>query len=382
MSAPPEASAEPASTISFTALVAGVLTAYGASAVLISLVAGIARGADFRRTLVGGTWDHLGTTGGVLVGSSLLVAWLYGGYVAGRMAGRDGYRHGVWMFVLGILVVVTVAAVVSRFNNTASVLQSLRVIGVPVFRREWKEVISVPGVASLVAMFAGALLGAALGETAGAAPAKPAAEEELVFEPAPLPQTAPSAREREPEALLEPEAAEAEPAPAMTSLWDAFTAGSEPRAEGAEPSPEREEAIRARDRDEAADLAESHERPWMRPAEPTLASWTEPPEPALESTPASEPEPLEARRPFTEPEPFARPLAEPLAEPEPVAVQDESLWGQPPPSYGPPPAVESYPIPRPPPLVPIEELSEEEAARRRHQDEAARAYDAARDDRF
>ena len=60
------------SQLSLAALFAGVLTAYGAFAVLISLVAGFARGASFTRTLSGGTWDHLGTTGGVLVAKTIL----------------------------------------------------------------------------------------------------------------------------------------------------------------------------------------------------------------------------------------------------------------------------------------------------------------------
>ena len=79
---------EGATGLAPAALLGGVLTAFGAFAVLIALTAGIARGAHYRTVLSGGTWDHLSASGGLIVAAVLFVAWLYGGYITGRLAGR------------------------------------------------------------------------------------------------------------------------------------------------------------------------------------------------------------------------------------------------------------------------------------------------------
>jgi hypothetical protein len=72
--------------------------------------------------------------------------------------------HGVVVFVLGVAVV-AVAAFVARQLGGADVASSnLRELGVPTTGSEWRDVITVAGLASLAAMLIGALAGGALGE--------------------------------------------------------------------------------------------------------------------------------------------------------------------------------------------------------------------------
>ena len=144
-------------------VLAGILVAYGAFAVLAGIAGGIlqATGAD---TDITAGWPNLGVAAGLVVAGLLLLAYVYGGYVAGRMARRAGILHGLAVFVLGVVVVAVVAVVVRQAAGTETVVARLRDLGLPTTRSEWSHVGSVAGVASVVAMLVGAVLGGMLGE--------------------------------------------------------------------------------------------------------------------------------------------------------------------------------------------------------------------------
>jgi hypothetical protein len=149
--------------LSFTSAVAGVLTAYGAFALLAGLAVGVLRAVDADIDL-SSQWRELGLGGGLVVAGLLLLAYLFGGYVAGRMARRAGPLHGVVVFVLGV-VLAAVGAVIARQLGGADVAtDNLRNLGVPTTADEWGDVATAAGIASLAAMFVGAFVGAALGE--------------------------------------------------------------------------------------------------------------------------------------------------------------------------------------------------------------------------
>lgn len=149
--------------ISLGSLLAGVLVAYGGFAILAGIAGGIleATGADADITA---RWGDLGTAAGLVVAGLLLLAYLFGGYVAGRMARRAGALHGAGVFVLGVLIVGVVAVVVRQAAGTETVVDRLRDMGLPTSGDEWGEVGTVAGLASLAAMLAGALIGGVLGE--------------------------------------------------------------------------------------------------------------------------------------------------------------------------------------------------------------------------
>jgi hypothetical protein len=148
---------------SVTSVLAGVLVAYGAFAILAGLAAAAldAFGDDTDLTT---NWEALGTTGGIIVAGLLFLAYLFGGYVAGRMARRNGIAHGAGVLVLGIVVVAAVAALARSSADPDAIASNLRSLGIPTTADEWGQAGTVAGIASLIAVVVGSLLGGALGE--------------------------------------------------------------------------------------------------------------------------------------------------------------------------------------------------------------------------
>ena len=150
--------------VSVASVLAGTLVAYGAFAVLLAITAAVARSAGFDTDLSTNEWRDLGAAGGVVVAAVLLLCYLFGGYVAGRMARRAGATNGVLVFVLGLLVAAGVTGLVNVFTDGDDILRNLRNVGIPTSGEEWKDIGTVAGIGSLVAMFVGSVLGGALGE--------------------------------------------------------------------------------------------------------------------------------------------------------------------------------------------------------------------------
>lgn len=150
--------------VSLVSVLAGVLVAYGAFAVLLAITAAVAESAGLDTDLTANEWRGLGTTGGAIVAGVLLVCYLFGGYVAGRMARRAGATNGVMVFVLGLLVAVGVTGLVNVFTDGDDILRNLRNVGIPTSGEEWEDVATVAGLGSLLAMLLGSLVGGVLGE--------------------------------------------------------------------------------------------------------------------------------------------------------------------------------------------------------------------------
>ena len=148
---------------SITSVLAGVLVAYGAFAILAGL-ATAALDAFGDDTNLSTDWETLGTTGGLVVAVLLFLAYLFGGYVAGRMARRNGLAHGAGVLILGILVVTAVAALARRSADPDTIASNLRSLGIPTTADEYGQAGTVAGIASLVALILGSLLGGVMGE--------------------------------------------------------------------------------------------------------------------------------------------------------------------------------------------------------------------------
>lgn len=148
---------------SFTSVLAGVLVAYGAFAILVGLAAAVV-GAFDGDTDLSDNWEQLGTAGGLVVAGLLFLAYLFGGYVAGRMARRNGLAHGAGVLLLGVVIVGVVAALVRSSAGTETIAGNLRSLGIPTTADEYGQAGTVAGIASLIALVAGSLLGGALGE--------------------------------------------------------------------------------------------------------------------------------------------------------------------------------------------------------------------------
>ncbi len=150
-------------SLSIGSVLAGVLVAYGAFAVLVGIAAAILDAVNYETDIVTTDYEQLGIVGGLIVAGILLVSYLFGGYVAGRMARRAGVLNGLLVAVLGLAIAAAVAALV-RASDVDTINTSLRSLGVPTTADEYGQAFTVAGLASLAAILIGSLMGGALGE--------------------------------------------------------------------------------------------------------------------------------------------------------------------------------------------------------------------------
>ena len=150
--------------LSLISVLAGVLVAYGAFAVLAALAAAAAAALGLNTDLSANNWAELGVGSAIAAAVVLLLAYLFGGYVAGRMARRAGLLHGLAVFILALVIVALVAAIAATQTDTSAIRGNLRSLGIPTTGAEWSDVGTLAGIGSLAAMLVGALLGGMLGE--------------------------------------------------------------------------------------------------------------------------------------------------------------------------------------------------------------------------
>lgn len=150
--------------ISLTSVAAGLLVAYGAFLIIGAIVGSVVNAIGIDVNVSSTDYEQLAIVGGLIAAGVLFLSYLFGGYVAGRMARRRGVLHGVLVLVLGIAVVLALAAVTSAADNTQSLRDALGNLGVPTTAAQYGNALSVAGIAALVAVVIGSLLGGQLGE--------------------------------------------------------------------------------------------------------------------------------------------------------------------------------------------------------------------------
>jgi MFS family permease len=107
--------------------------------------------------------DTIGVVGGIVLLVILFLAYLAGGYVAGRMARFDGTRQGLAVWVIGLLVVLALAALGLVFGAQFNVLQQLNLPRIPID----EGTATTGGLIALAAVLLVTLLGAVLGGKLG-----------------------------------------------------------------------------------------------------------------------------------------------------------------------------------------------------------------------
>jgi hypothetical protein len=108
--------------------------------------------------------DTIGIAGGIALLVVLFLAYLAGGYVAGRMARFDGVRQGIAVWVIGLLVVIALAVLGLVLGSKYNVLQSLNLPRIPIGEGTATTAGIIAVVAVLVVTLVGAILGGRLGE--------------------------------------------------------------------------------------------------------------------------------------------------------------------------------------------------------------------------
>ena len=144
----------------------GWLVAVGMAALLTALLS--AAGAAIGFTSLSGeearsSADTIGIVGGVAVVVILLLAYLAGGYVAGRMSRYDGARQGVGVWVFGLVVTILLAVVGLIFGSEYNLLQQLNLPRIPVEEGS----LATGGAIALALVLIGTLIGAIAGGKLG-----------------------------------------------------------------------------------------------------------------------------------------------------------------------------------------------------------------------
>ena len=146
----------------------GWLTANGFAVILVALLSaagvalGLASNVDTADEAAAQA-ETIGIGGGIAVLVVLFLAYLAGGYVAGRMARFDGARQGVAVWLIGLIVVLVLAAAGAILGSEYNVLRQLSLPRLPID----EGTLTTAGIITLVAILLVTLLGALLGGKLG-----------------------------------------------------------------------------------------------------------------------------------------------------------------------------------------------------------------------
>ena len=146
----------------------GWLSANGLAVILIAMLSaagvalGLAQNVDTADEAVDQATE-IGIGGGIAVLVVLFLAYLAGGYVAGRMARFDGARQGLAVWLVGLIVVLVLAAAGALLGAQYNVLEQLNLPRIPVD----EGTATTAGIITLVAILLVTLLGAVLGGKLG-----------------------------------------------------------------------------------------------------------------------------------------------------------------------------------------------------------------------
>lgn len=146
----------------------GWLSANGLAVLLIALlgaggvVLGLAQGVDTADEAAARA-ETIGLGGAIAVLVVLFVAYLAGGYVAGRMARFDGARQGLAVWLIGLVVVLVLAAAGAIAGAQYNVLQELDLPRIPIE----EGTATTGGLVTLAAILVATLLAAVLGGKLG-----------------------------------------------------------------------------------------------------------------------------------------------------------------------------------------------------------------------
>jgi MFS family permease len=147
----------------------GWLSANGLAVVLIALLSaagvaiGLTNGVDTADEAAQQA-DTLGLAGGIAILVVLFLAYLAGGYVAGRMARFDGVRQGLAVWIIGLVVVLLLALAGVVLGAQYNVLGQLNLPRIPVDEGTATTAGIITLVAILVVTLVGAILGGKLGD--------------------------------------------------------------------------------------------------------------------------------------------------------------------------------------------------------------------------
>jgi hypothetical protein len=145
-------------------ILTGVVVAFGSMFLLSALVGGVIAALGFAdANVTEGEAIDAGIGAGIALVVAQFLAYLWGGYAAGRMARGSGLANGLLVPLLALVVGVLVAAVASALGATANLNLPFTTNQLPVEEGNLVDWGVGVGIASVVAMFLGGALGGGMG---------------------------------------------------------------------------------------------------------------------------------------------------------------------------------------------------------------------------
>ena len=150
---------------SWTSVLIGWLAALGASLIFSAVVSSVVE-AIFGG---GGSAQNMGTAGFVGLLTTLFLAFLIGGYTAGRMASRSGTKHGLLVALLALLVTLLLAALGGALGLAfLDNLQGVTLPNVPdVTQQGLNTVLTLGSILALLVPFISGAIGGSWGANTG-----------------------------------------------------------------------------------------------------------------------------------------------------------------------------------------------------------------------
>jgi hypothetical protein len=152
--------------VSFGAILTGVVVAFGALTLLLALAGGILTATDTIDEVTNVSGEDAvtaGTAAGVVLVIAWFLAYMWGGYTAGRMGRGAGFLNGLLVPIIAILLLLAVGAIASALGAEAELNNPLDNVRLPVEESNLVDIGTAIGIAVLVAMFLGSIVGGLLG---------------------------------------------------------------------------------------------------------------------------------------------------------------------------------------------------------------------------
>ena len=151
--------------VSVGGVLTGVVVAFGAMFLLSAIIGGLLAVLGVSDTNVTrGEAVQAGIVGGIAYVVAMFLAYLWGGYTAGRMARGAGVLNGVLVPIIAIVLALIVGAIAAALGASANLNLPLTTARLPVQGNgslvDWGIGL---GIAALVAMFVGGAVGGSLG---------------------------------------------------------------------------------------------------------------------------------------------------------------------------------------------------------------------------
>jgi hypothetical protein len=144
----------------------GWLASIGLAAILVAMTvgAGVAVGLTELHASAGTQVKELSVGGGAVLVASLALAYVAGGYVAARMARFDGWRQGLGVWLLSLLMILALAVAAWIAGGDINPLESLSLPRIPVDEGPLTQGGAIASAIILLVTLGSAIGGGVLGE--------------------------------------------------------------------------------------------------------------------------------------------------------------------------------------------------------------------------